>query len=148
MKTRSARWALTLLAGLGVLAPWSAGAAWGVGDHIDDEKDRGKRDGCQAASGGMPVSKEVPAPEAKKQEESAAPPESAPEATDRAEAAPKAEPELAAKAAAIIREHPDGVSLAEMGKSLGVSWQTLIGVARELVETKQAKKADSKYYPR
>jgi len=91
---------------------------------------------------------EVPAPEAKKQEESAAPPESAPEATDRAEAAPKAEPELAAKAAAIIREHPDGVSLAEMGKSLGVSWQTLIGVARELVETKQAKKADSKYYPR
>ena len=69
------------------------------------------------------------------------------EAEPAQEEAQPAEAGLSDKIAAVIRESADGITLAEIGDRLGVNWQTLTLPAKGLVEGKQARKEDRKYFP-
>lgn len=47
----------------------------------------------------------------------------------------------------VIRSHPEGIRLVDIGNELGVNWRTFIGAARTLVEEARVEKVDNVYYP-
>ena len=47
----------------------------------------------------------------------------------------------------VIRKHPDGMKLVEVGNALGVNWRTLIGAMDSLLKEGKIGKVDNIYYP-
>ena len=47
---------------------------------------------------------------------------------------------------AVIRAHPDGIRLVEIGNELGVDWRSLIAVVRVLMDEGEVEKIDNVYY--
>jgi len=48
----------------------------------------------------------------------------------------------------LLEEHPEGLSLVEIGEELGVQWQSLTGTISQLVEEGEIEKKDKTYYPK
>lgn len=56
--------------------------------------------------------------------------------------------ETADRVLAVVRAHPEGIRLTEIGEALDLQWQTLIGPVNDLLEREEIRKADQRYYPR
>lgn len=54
----------------------------------------------------------------------------------------------ARRALTVIRVHPEGIRLTELGEELGADWRTLIGPVNRLIERGLVRKEDRRYYPR
>lgn len=46
----------------------------------------------------------------------------------------------------VIRAHPEGIRLLEIGNELGVDWRSLTKVMKSLVDSGQVEKMDDVYY--
>jgi hypothetical protein len=54
--------------------------------------------------------------------------------------------DLEAKALAVLRKHPQGMKLRDLGNFLGVNWRLLVGVVRSLLEQGKIEKLNNLYF--
>lgn len=68
---------------------------------------------------------------------------------EKVAAPPKVEEEelgIEEQVLAVIRGHPGGIRLVDIGNELGVDWRSLIGVTKALVDAGKIEKIDTSYY--
>lgn len=55
--------------------------------------------------------------------------------------------ETANRVLAVVRAHPEGVRLTEIGEALAIRWQTLVGPVNQLLNRGLIRKEGRTYYP-
>ena len=58
-----------------------------------------------------------------------------------------AEDELCHRILEVIKAHPEGIKLADIGKALGMDWRLLTSAARRIIEEGKARKEGKEYFP-
>lgn len=111
-----------------------------IGTYPIDHDLTGRPGGGAPAKRAAAPKKSAPAPTPR--------PRATPPATPPRESAPAATDDLQARAESAIRQAGDrGVTLQELGASLGVDWRRLIGPVKALLDRGRAEKVESRYYP-
>ena len=53
---------------------------------------------------------------------------------------------MAAKVLTILKKHPEGMTLRDLGNFLGVNWRSLVGVVSDLLRKGNVEKLDGLYF--
>lgn len=56
--------------------------------------------------------------------------------------------ELAERVVGVVESHPQGITLVEIGKELGIDWRQLIAPINQLLAEGRVEKRDRSYFPR
>lgn len=56
--------------------------------------------------------------------------------------------ELAERVLRVIATHPEGITLVEIGRELGIDWRQLIAPVNQLLAEGRVEKRDRSYFPR
>ena len=95
-----------------------------------------------SASASVPASTSAPAPAP-----APAPPATgAPRAGEERERAPTEFQRFLEEIPAVLAEHPEGLTLVEIGRELNVEWRKLTGAARELLDRGLVRKEEKRYF--
>ena len=54
--------------------------------------------------------------------------------------------DLEAKVLAVLRKHPQGMKLRDLGNFLGVNWRSLVGMVRSLLEQGKIERLNGFYF--
>jgi len=47
----------------------------------------------------------------------------------------------------VVKRHPEGIKLVDIGNELGVNWRTLVEIIKHLVDEGKVEKVGNMYYP-